>query len=609
MLSERRKYRVFPQRKYINLRYPSNSNQIGFPLFGFDDQIGWMKGDISKINYVNDSSWWLNIMDFERIMKDLYAAGLITAGLVARKNGQILYISENWIAESEDVRKCLNAWQSRAQFITFQNVKYSILFSQPEHFSAVNSKEKVWLVGAVSPEENGERYYVLGLTAPEIDGKNAYIEVARAAYKMREEGSSKTAAVTFKNIPQLIKAEQDIMAALEKQLGSPIPSVNRVDYNTFGFVTKDKHIIAIGFYDKDLVTLPECFWSLKSLQTLSLFRNKFKSLPESIGDLNKLETLWLQENKLENLPLNIGKLSSLQILNLWNNKLSALPESIGELSVLKTAHLYNNVLTSLPENIGNLKSLKELYAYSNKLTTVPLSIGNLKSLQILDLRYNSLNSLPDSIGNLSSLIMLLLVNNQLPSLPESIGNLSALQKLNISDNWISKLPDSIIKLTALKELCMISNPLPSKFNENIGKFLEKQGFNLDVDVGPHTPSYKAQEIIQIWATLSKTTWDEKKKEKILDRMKSGGNDIFSLEEIRDIRYQMVQSSIEYDNITKWKSIDEGKEPDLSLKSLNEIHERMQSKKDILHPSIWVYLEESIKTKSKKFQQNIAFSYK
>lgn len=128
-------------------------------------------------------------INYDQIMNDLYASGLVIAGLVSKKNGQILYMSSNWSVEQTDISKCINGWSSRSQFVMLQGVKYSMLLCQPEYFSAINYKEKSWLVGACSPEENGERYYVIGYAPPGADGKNAYVEVSRAANRMKEGGS------------------------------------------------------------------------------------------------------------------------------------------------------------------------------------------------------------------------------------------------------------------------------------------------------------------------------------------------------------------------------------------------------------------------------------
>lgn len=574
--------------KYLNIRYPSNSTQLNYPLFGFDDQIQWLKNEFFKHNFVI-----INDIDFDGIMNELYSGGLINAGLITNKDGEIFHISKNWSVEPEDVKKCINYWHTHWKFVTLQNVKYSVLYSQPSYLTAVNYKEKKYLVCAASPEENGECYYILGQTPADVDGKLAYIEVAKAANRMKDEIPSKTSLEILEKPVPIIKTEYDVMVALERQLGSAIPLVSKLEYNSFGFIANGNHVVALGLFDKNLTSLPESFWSLKSLKILSLSRNKFTSLPESIGNLTKLETLWLQENKLSSLPNHIGSLTSLQTFTLWNNKLSSLPDTLGNLSALQELNLFSNQLTSLPLTIGNLSQLKELYLHSNKLTILPDSIGNLKSLQILDLRYNSLAILPESLGQLTALKVLHLMNNALKSIPESIGNLTMLQILNISDNWISSLPESIKKLTELKELYTNANQLPSEIPE------EKK------EIALNFTSKLEEKIVQAWENLPKSIWDDKKSLEIIELTKSGGDLILSSRKVCDIKYRLVQSNIEYKKITEWREMDELKYPDRAMKKLIELNDRLQEKRAVVHPSLLVYFKESLKLKSKEFQEKIS----
>lgn len=129
------------------------------------------------------------VIDFAGIMNELFNLGLIIAGVVAKRSGEIAYISSNWSVEPNDLSNCIKGWQNRGQFVNLQGIKYSMLLCQPEYFSAINYKEKTWLVGAASPEENGERYYVIGYAPAGVAGNNAYVDVARAANKMKEGGA------------------------------------------------------------------------------------------------------------------------------------------------------------------------------------------------------------------------------------------------------------------------------------------------------------------------------------------------------------------------------------------------------------------------------------
>jgi hypothetical protein len=135
----------------------------------------------------------VNLMpiQFEAIMTELFNLGIVIAGVVSNKNNDIVYCSSNWSVERNDLANVIKGWQARSQFVNFQGIKYSMLLQQQEYFSGINYKEKTWLIGAASPEENGQRYYVVGFAPAGVAGNNAYVDVARAANKMKESGSYK----------------------------------------------------------------------------------------------------------------------------------------------------------------------------------------------------------------------------------------------------------------------------------------------------------------------------------------------------------------------------------------------------------------------------------
>ena len=128
-------------------------------------------------------------IDFEGICNELFAKGIVIAAVVARTNGEIVYISSNWEVESEDLAKCIKKWKSRSQFLYLQGEKYSLLLNTPEYFSGVNFKERSFLLGAISLDEN-DQYVVVGYAPAGVDGKSAYVDVTRAANQMQEGGAA-----------------------------------------------------------------------------------------------------------------------------------------------------------------------------------------------------------------------------------------------------------------------------------------------------------------------------------------------------------------------------------------------------------------------------------
>ena len=129
-------------------------------------------------------------IDFEEIcQRQIFDMGLCTAAVVARMNGEIMYISNNWSVEPDDIAQCISNWQKRGQFVKLQGIKYSCLMNQPEYFSGINYAEKSFLIGAASPDAS-DQYFILAYAPPGSSGTNAYVDVVRAANQMREGGGT-----------------------------------------------------------------------------------------------------------------------------------------------------------------------------------------------------------------------------------------------------------------------------------------------------------------------------------------------------------------------------------------------------------------------------------
>jgi hypothetical protein len=77
-------------------------------------------------------------IDFNAIMSDLFSAGLVIAGVVSKKSGEIVYCSSNWSVDPQDLKNCISGWSQKAQFVMLQGIKYSMLMSQADYFSAIN---------------------------------------------------------------------------------------------------------------------------------------------------------------------------------------------------------------------------------------------------------------------------------------------------------------------------------------------------------------------------------------------------------------------------------------------------------------------------------------
>ncbi len=98
-------------------------------------------------------------------------------------------------------------------------------------------------------------------------------------------------------------------------------------------------------------------------------------------------------------------------------------------------------------------------------------------------------------------------------------------------------------------------------------------------------------------------WDEAKKEEILAMIKAAGDVILNSPRIRDIKYALIQSSVAYQDITEWRAMDESR-PTHLRRIFNEIQDRLDKMWDVIFPGVRVYLKESMRTKSEKFQKTL-----
>jgi hypothetical protein len=239
--------------------------------------------------------------------------------------------------------------------------------------------------------------------------------------------------------------EVDALLSIETEIGEPIPHVDDLLEESFGFYIDGGHVVGLGFYKKGLRVLPEAVTCLRKLVFLRLMKNQLLLLPDAIGSLEALVELDLRDNKLVELPGCIGELRHLGLLDLGGNALAYIPESIGKLVNLVALSLSFNHLTSLPDSIGMLRNLDRFKLYDNQLVTIPATIGKLASLRWLGLAHNDLTILPDEVGCIPRLEILDLQSNSLAELPETITGLTKLVELRLYDNNLGHFPENIGK--------------------------------------------------------------------------------------------------------------------------------------------------------------------
>ena len=214
---------------------------------------------------------------------------------------------------------------------------------------------------------------------------------------------------------------------------------------------------------KNLETLPETIWELKSLKSLFCSNcSQLQHLPEILQTMENMRELHLNGTAIKELPSSVVRLSRLQILNLANcQNLETLPESLGNLCFLEVLEVSNcSKLLRLPQNLGMMQSLKRLSACSlNSMCCQSLSLSGLcslkslllaesmvmqgvilshicclSSLEVLDLCHCNIDEggIPSEMWHLSSLKQLLLRGNGFRTIPIGISQLSMLRLLDLS---------------------------------------------------------------------------------------------------------------------------------------------------------------------------------
>ncbi|UYP48693.1 hypothetical protein NEF87_004978 [Candidatus Lokiarchaeum ossiferum] len=180
-------------------------------------------------------------------------------------------------------------------------------------------------------------------------------------------------ALFYNDIP-LVKDEYDIMKYLEELLGLPIPPVSSVEMK-FGFIAEEGHVVELGLYYLNLITVPEAIVLLTSLRHLFLGNNRFSSIPYWIGCLTSLEILNFQQNHIFSIPDLFSSLTKLTKLDLSHNRILSLPKSMEKLTNLRYLNIEDNQL--------NLTKSKEAL---QKIKHNGCSIDSIKAFRMREIR-------------------------------------------------------------------------------------------------------------------------------------------------------------------------------------------------------------------------------
>uniref|UniRef100_UPI00375205FD leucine-rich repeat domain-containing protein n=1 Tax=Flavobacterium sp. TaxID=239 RepID=UPI00375205FD len=152
------------------------------------------------------------------------------------------------------------------------------------------------------------------------------------------------------------------------------------------------------------ISLSDNDWSkFINLEYLSLQNDHLTEIPLAITNLKTLKTLDISGNDFKTLPIEFEKLVNLEELYLNNEKNINLPKTLAvlaQLPNLKTLHLENDNLSKLPAEILAFKNLENLYLNHNKLKQIP-QVQTLDHLKYLDLNDNKIEPKLQDMKNLN----------------------------------------------------------------------------------------------------------------------------------------------------------------------------------------------------------------
>lgn len=133
-------------------------------------------------------------------------------------------------------------------------------------------------------------------------------------------------------------------------------------------------VLSTGFDNVPDVNIPDEFWELTDLQTVSLYRSNIKSLSPNISNLTNVSKLILTACKFETFPVEICSLSNLEMLKVNEFKFTEIPKEIGNLTKLETLILTYNQIEILPDEINKLTKLKILNVSNNRIKSFNLRL-------------------------------------------------------------------------------------------------------------------------------------------------------------------------------------------------------------------------------------------
>lgn len=238
---------------------------------------------------------------------------------------------------------------------------------------------------------------------------------------------------SFANLPRVSHL------ALGKNMVSLFPfQVQGMKNSLTHFRINDNSILKVPLWMKVMKVITEIFMDGITIS----------DIPDTFFVLTTLTTLSAERNRLAVLNPLIGKLSNLTYLSLSTNSIREIPLTLYKCTSLVHLALDSNNLVVVQRFVSRLEGLKELWLHRNMLTTLPRSVCFLSNLSVLSVAFNDWKGgfFPQITSTLVSLKSLWLSEDQTqPYLPNWIVCCTNIVDLNIDFSIRKKPPFHVQK--------------------------------------------------------------------------------------------------------------------------------------------------------------------
>jgi Leucine-rich repeat (LRR) protein len=200
--------------------------------------------------------------------------------------------------------------------------------------------------------------------------------------------------------------------------------------------------------DNSILKIPIWIKLLKVITEIFVDAITITDIPDAFFDLTTLTTMSAERNRLNSLNPGVGKLSNLTYLSLSTNVIKEIPLNLFKCTKLVHLSLDTNNLTVVQRFVSRLTELKELWLHRNMLKVLPNSIQRLSNLWVLSLAFNDWTGgfFPRITSTLVSLKSIWLSEDQTrPYLPDWIKCCSNIVDLNIDFSVRKKPPFHVQK--------------------------------------------------------------------------------------------------------------------------------------------------------------------